>query len=78
MACHTTLRPSAGKLDLVLFIADKIAWDQPGQPPYLDGMTASLDRSLAQAARVYLEYLREHLSGPLHPWARAALIELLD
>ena len=78
VACHTTLRPSAGKLDLVVFVADKIAWDQPGQPPYLDDLLAALDQSLAQAARVYLEYLREHLTGPLHPWARDALFDLLD
>jgi predicted HD superfamily hydrolase involved in NAD metabolism len=78
VGCHTTLRPAAGRLDLVLFVADKIAWDQTGRPPYLDSLNAALVQSLAQAARVYLEYLREHLSGPFHPWARAALIELLD
>ena len=78
IACHTTLRPGAGKLDLVVFVADKIAWDQSGQPPYLNDLAAALDSSLAQAASVYLKYLREHLSGPLHPWAQAALRELLD
>ncbi len=78
IGCHTTLRPSAGRLDLVLFVADKIAWDQAGQPPYLGDMAEALDQSLAQAARVYLEYLREHLNGPLHPWAQAAYLELLD
>jgi len=78
VACHTTLRPAAGKLDLLIFVADKIAWDQAGSPPYLDDLAAALDHSLAQAARVYLEYLRENLSGLLHPWARAALIDLLD
>ena len=78
VACHTTLRQAASQLDLVLFVADKIAWDQPGNPPYLEALNAALEQSLAQAARVYLEYLREHLSGPLHPWARAALFDLLD
>ncbi len=78
VACHTTLRQAASKLDLVLFVADKIAWDQPGSPPYIEALNAALELSLARAARVYLEYLREHLSGPLHPWARAALFNLLD
>ena len=78
VACHTTLHHAASQLDLVLFVADKIAWDQPGSPPYFEALNAALEQSLAQAARVYLEYLREHLSGPLHPWARAALLDLLD
>ena len=78
IACHTTLRSNATKLDMVVFVADKVAWDQAGQPPYLEELSAALDTSLAQAASVYLEYLREHLSGPLHPWARDALRELLD
>ncbi|EJW16375.1 hydrolase (HAD superfamily) [Paenibacillus alvei DSM 29] len=35
VGCHTTLRANATQLDLVLFVADKIAWDQQGTPPYL-------------------------------------------
>ena len=35
ICCHTTLRKHATKMDLVLFVADKIEWDQKGTPPYL-------------------------------------------
>ena len=35
ICCHTTLRKHATKMDLVLFVADKIEWDQNGTPPYL-------------------------------------------
>ena len=27
---HTTLRSNPSKLDMIIFIADKLAWDQPG------------------------------------------------
>jgi predicted HD superfamily hydrolase involved in NAD metabolism len=73
VGCHTTLRGRSTRLDQVLFVADKIAWDQAGPPPYLAGLQAALEDSLEQAARFYLEYLRGHASGPLHPWALAAL-----
>ncbi|EOO08111.1 putative protein in pepC 5'region [Bacillus thuringiensis serovar morrisoni str. 4AA1] len=35
ICCHTTLRKHPTKMDLVLFVADKIEWDQKGTPPYL-------------------------------------------
>lgn len=35
ICCHTTLHKHATKMDLVLFIADKLEWDQIGTPPYL-------------------------------------------
>jgi predicted HD superfamily hydrolase involved in NAD metabolism len=76
VGCHTTLRGGSTRLDQVLFVADKIAWDQAGPPPYLAGLQGALEDSLEQAARFYLEYLREHAGGPLHPWALAALLEL--
>jgi len=76
IACHTTLRPHASPLDMVVFVADKIAWDQAGGPPYLASLLAALEISLASAAGVYLRYLSQHASGPLHPWAREALLSL--
>ena len=36
--CHTTLKKNYSDIDLVLFVADKIKWDQEGKPPYLDGL----------------------------------------
>ncbi|EJR62570.1 hypothetical protein IIO_02501 [Bacillus cereus VD115] len=35
ICCHTTLRKHATKMDLVLFVADKIEWDQNVTPSYL-------------------------------------------
>ncbi|TLM99823.1 HD domain-containing protein [bacterium] len=57
IACHTTLRPAPTPLDVLLFCADKLCWDQPGQPPYLLEMRATLDDSLQAAAAVYLRHL---------------------
>lgn len=74
IGCHTTLRPNPSRLDLVLFVADKIAWDQPGQPPYEVEMQAALEQSLERAAWVYLDTLWQKRAElvALHPWAEAA------
>ncbi len=70
IGCHTTLKANASLLDKVVFVADKIKWDQPGTPPYLEALVAALDNSLDQAAFCYLDYLwqrRESLQV-VHPW----------
>jgi predicted HD superfamily hydrolase involved in NAD metabolism len=74
IACHTTLRVDAGPLDKVLFIADKVAWDQPGAPPYRRDVLAALECSLDRAAFVYLDYLWQQRASLLvvHPWMVAA------
>jgi len=74
IGCHTTLKASASTLDKVVFVADKIAWDQPGKPPYLDGILGALDQSLHQAALRYLDYLwqRRQTLPAVHPWFVAA------
>lgn len=79
IGCHTTLKSGANTIDLVLFVADKIAWDQPGRPHYASQMIKALDVSLERSALVYLEHLwknRFSLPGPLHPWAIAAREEI--
>jgi HD superfamily phosphohydrolase YqeK len=71
---HTTLHPCAGLLAKIVFVADKLAWDQPGRPPYEGEMLAALDRSLDAAACVYLDTLwaqRAELAV-VHPWFVAA------
>lgn len=70
IGCHTTLRYEPGQLDLLLFCADKLAWDQPGSPPYLAAMQAALADSLQAAAVVYLRYLweRRETLPAVHPW----------
>ena len=79
VGCHTTLKAGATMLDKVLFVADKLAWDQPGHAPFHNDMRAALDHSLDQAALVYLRYLWEQRATlrVLHPWAQAAYADLL-
>jgi len=57
ITCHTTLKANYSDLDLVVFVADKIAWDQVGNPPYIDDLLSALDKSLAHGTFVYLQYL---------------------
>lgn len=78
IGCHTTLRPGASPLGHVVFLADKIAWDQPGLPPYHAALVAALDESLEAASLVYLAYLweRRETLPVVHPWLRAAYAEL--
>jgi predicted HD superfamily hydrolase involved in NAD metabolism len=74
IGCHTTLKANASLLDKVVFIADKIAWDQPGEPPYLAELQQALDRSLDHAVFCYLDYLwqRRATLRVVHPWLVAA------
>ncbi len=80
IGCHTTLKGGSSPLDQVVFVADKLAWDQPGEPPYLAEMSAAVERSLAEAAFCYLDYLwRRRAELPaFHPWALAAYQELRE
>lgn len=79
IGCHTTLKAGASPLDKLVFVADKIAWDQAGQPPYLEVLQAALEHSLDAAALVYIDYLwaqRAQLRV-IHPWLVAARNDLL-
>jgi len=78
IGCHTTLKIDSSMLDKIVFVADKIAWDQPGDPPYLPDVISEVDRSLELAAYYYLDYLyhrRDELPA-LHPWALQAYQQL--
>ncbi len=74
IGCHTTLKAEASVLDKVLFVADKLAWDQPGEPPYRVALETALAQSLDAAACVYLRYLWERRVSlaVVHPWLAAA------
>lgn len=78
VGCHTTLRANSTALDKVLFVADKVRWDQPGVPPYRAGLLAALEQSLDQAALFYLRYLSERRDTlkVVHPWLREAYEQL--
>lgn len=78
VGCHTTLKAGASSLDKVVFLADKIAWDQDSVPPYLAELLGALDDSLDGGVWVYLNYLwemRERLAV-VHPWFVEAREEL--
>lgn len=78
IGCHTTLKRDAGLLDMAVFVADKIAWDQGGTPPYLDAVMVGLGQSIEAAALAYLRYLweRRETLPVVHPWARDAYAQL--
>jgi predicted HD superfamily hydrolase involved in NAD metabolism len=79
VGCHTTLRAQSTLQDKVLFVADKIAWDRPGEPPYLSDLLHSLTISLDHAAFSYIDYLwqRKDTLKVIHPWLRDAYEELV-
>ncbi|RRJ61707.1 HD domain-containing protein [Paenibacillus oralis] len=78
VGCHTTLRAGATVLDQVLFVADKIAWDQEGEPPYLEELNHGLEISLTHGALSYINYLWERRESlkVIHPWLKEAYEEL--
>lgn len=79
LGCHTTLKAQAGALDLALFVADKLAWDQAGEAPFHAEMRIAAKTSLAAAARVCLHHLWEQRTSlpAVHPWLRDAWREYL-
>lgn len=74
--CHTTLKKNYSTMDLVLFVADKVKWDQKGEPPYLPGLLAAMNDSLEQAAYYYIDYILNHDIKVIHPWLREAYEQL--
>lgn len=76
IGCHTTLKKKYTQLDLLLFIADKVKWDQKGVPPYLEDVVSGLDISLEHGAYAYIKHLMDNKSNlkVVHPW----LIEAYD
>ena len=80
IGCHTTLKAHASSLDMVLFIADKIQWDQAGIPPYLKEVQTGLKQSLRLGALVYIRYLLSDKSDlkVAHPWLLDAFKELSE
>ena len=58
--CHTTLKKCPSKYEMSLFIADKLAWDREGIPPFYEEVNAALDISLEAACYKYMEYMVEN------------------
>jgi len=80
VGCHTTLRSNSTLLDQVLFVADKISWDQKGIPPYINELKRNLRESLTHAAFAYIHFLweRKDTLKVIHPWLRDAFLDLKD
>ena len=80
IGCHTTLKAGASLLDKIVFVADKIKWDQPGEPPYLVEIETAVAHSIDDACRVYLRYLWQQRKTLryIHPWFAAAHEELAN
>lgn len=80
IACHTTLKSNASKIDKVLFVADKIEWDQDGVPPYIKRIEHSLKESIDAASYAYIKYLFDNKSNlkVVHPFLESAYKELKE
>lgn len=78
IGCHTTLRARSTLLDKILFVADKIAWDQAGTPPYIEDLMFNLEKSLSHGAFSYISYLWERREAlkVVHPWLKEAYEDL--
>ena len=77
---HSTGRAGASPLELILFVADKIALD-PHSPvrDFVPAVRRAAERSLEQAALIYLEWVMRAglgLGWMIHPDAQAAYAAL--
>lgn len=77
--CHTTLKKNAGPYDQLVFIADKISWDQEGVPPYYEELKETAAESLEEACFFYIHYqfANKMLLMP-HRWITEAYEELKE
>lgn len=77
--CHTTLRPASSIFDKILFLSDKLEWDQKHRPLYFESVEESLHQSIDAALKTYLEYRMNNREDMLilHPWLKATCEEIL-
>ncbi len=69
ISCHTTLCAKATTLDKVLFLADKMSWDQE-HSPFKPELETALEKSLDEAVGVFLswEWKQKDKLDAIHPW----------
>ena len=75
ISCHTTGKVGMNKLDMVVYLADKI---EPGRAPYplLDQVRAAAQLSLPRAMLLSLEGTAKYVKKggkPLHPTTQAVV-----
>jgi len=59
---------------MAVFVADKLAWDQEGNPPFFTAVSEGLSHSLEAASLAYMNYMVENkmlLSHPHKWWVEA-------
>ena len=75
--CHTTLRKNASMYDKVIFIADKISWDQKGVPSYDNLLKSGSVETLDEACYLYIKYqFDNNLLVMPHQWILEAYEDL--
>ncbi len=75
--CHTTLKANSSLFDKILFIADKLEWDQCNHPQYYEMIDSRIKESIDYGIEEYLEYRMTNRNDMLilHPWLESAYKE---
>jgi predicted HD superfamily hydrolase involved in NAD metabolism len=75
---HTTLKNNVGELSLLLFLADKLSWEDRYKKGYIDKVNTGLEISLNHGAYAYLQYVfeRKEKLDVVHPWMLEAYYDL--
>lgn len=75
--CHTTLRKNASLYDKIIFIADKISWDQKFAPLFDDLIKNATIEAVNKACYSYIKYqFDNNLLVMAHRWLLDAFSEL--
>lgn len=75
--CHSTLKKNASLYDKVIFIADKISWDQQGIPLYDDLLKSGSAKNLDDVCYRYIKYqFDNNLLVMPHQWIIEAFEDL--
>lgn len=75
--CHTTLKKEINDYDKIIFLADKLAWDQGGIPPYYQQLKEAINISLNKGCYWFISYQFEtHQLLMPHTWLLEAYEKL--
>ena len=67
--CHTTLKKEMNDYDKIIFLTDKLAWDQGGIPPYYQQLKEAINISLDKGCYWFISYQFEtHQLLMPHTW----------
>ena len=75
--CHTTLKKEINDYNKIIFLADKLAWDQGGIPPYYQQLKNAVNISLDKGCYWFISYQFEtHQLLLPHTWLLEAYEKL--